>query len=137
MNDVKGFSLVEMLIVLVILGILMGIGFTALQGYTLRAHRADAHDSLLDISSRLERFAATNNGYTTEVSAATGLNLGRVTSPEGYYNIGIGPCAGGNIAVCYEITATATGPQVEDTDCLQITLDSDGNRGGTTPGECW
>lgn len=137
MKVVKGFTLVEMLIVLVILGVLLGIGFPAYQGYSLRAHRADAHESLLDISARLERFVAQNNRYTTEISAATGLGINRVTSAEGYYTLGIAACPAGNISVCYVITATATGPQTADTDCLEITYDSNGNRGGTTPGECW
>ena len=95
------------------------------------------HDSLLDVSQRLERFVAQNNTYTTEMSAANGLGLGRTTSVEGYYDITIAPCAGGNIAVCYLVTADAVGPQTDDTDCLQITYASDGTRGGTTAGECW
>lgn len=137
MKDVKGFSLIEMMVVVVILGILIAMGNVALTGYSQRAHRADAHATLGDIAARLERFVAQNNTYTTEISGAAGLGIGTTESEEGYYTLAVAPCAGGNIAVCYVITATATGPQADDTECAQITLDSDGNRGGTTAGECW
>lgn len=137
MKVVKGFTIIELLIVLVILGILLALGNAALTSHSLRAHRADAHASLLDISSRLERFVAQNNGYTTDITGATGLGLSSADSEDGYYTMAIAACPGGNIAVCYLITASAAGAQTADTDCLEITYDSTGTRGGTTPGECW
>jgi type IV pilus assembly protein PilE len=124
------------MIVIVIVGVLLGISVPAYQGYVLRSHRADGHSSLLDIAARQERFVAQNNTYTTEISAANGLGLGRTTSPEGYYNMSVAACGGGTIANCYVITATAAGRQVNDTDCLTITYDSAGTKSGTTA-ECW
>jgi len=124
------------MIVVVIVGILMAISLPAYQGYVLRSHRADAHASLLDIASRQERFVAQNNSYTTEISANTGLGIGRTTSREGYFNMTVAACGGGAIANCYLITATATGGQANDTDCVTITYDSTGAKSGTTT-ECW
>jgi type IV pilus assembly protein PilE len=124
------------MIVLVIIGILLGISLPAYQGYVLRSHRADAQSALLDIASRQERFVAQNNTYTAEVSAVTGLGLGRITSQEDYYNMTVAACGTGTIATCYLITATAAGRQVNDTDCLTITYDSAGVKSGTTA-DCW
>ena len=126
----------ELMVVLVILGVLMGIAFPSYQGYVLRSHRADAQSALLDIAARQERFVAQNNTYTTEISAATGLGRGSTTSGDGYYNMSVAPCAGGSIATCYVITATAVAGQANDTDCKVITYDHIGNKGGTT-GNCW
>jgi type IV pilus assembly protein PilE len=137
MNKASGFTLIELMIVLVIVGVLLGIALPAYQGYTLRSHRTDAHASLLDLAARQERFVAQNNSYSTEVSGATGLNLGRTSSNEGYYNLSAAACAGGNIATCYVLTATAAGNQANDTACLTITYDSAGNKSSSTPGECW
>ena len=138
MNRASGFSLIELMIVLVIVGVLLGIALPAYQGYTLRSKRADAHASLLDLAARQERFVAQNNSYTTDISGSTGLNLGRSTSNEGYYNMSAAACAGGSIATCYVLTATAAaGSQANDTECLTITYDSAGNKSSTTPGECW
>ena len=137
MNVEKGFSLIELLIVIVIVGILLGLSIPAYQDYVMRSHRADAHASLLDIASRQERFVAQNNSYTTEISANNGLGMGTTESREGYYDLGVAACAGGTIATCYLLTATAKGNQLNDSDCSTITFDSLGTRSSSTPGECW
>ena len=136
MNKTSGFTLIELMIVVVIIGILLAIALPSYQGYTLRSHRADAHASLVDIAARQERFVAQNNTYTTEISANTGLGIGSTTSREGYYNMTVSACGGGTIATCYVVTATATGSQVNDTACVAITYDSTGERSGTTAA-CW
>jgi len=136
MKSESGFSLIELMIVVVIVGILFGVSLPAYQGYTLRSHRTEAHSSLLDIAARQERFVAQNNTYTTNISAATGLGLGSTTTQEGYYNLSVAACGTGTIATCYQITATATGRQTADTDCLTIGYSSTGAKSGTTA-ECW
>jgi len=136
MKRTRGFSLIELMIVVVIIGILVSISLPAYQSYTMRSHRSDAHSALLDMAARQERFVAQNNTYSTNVAAATGLNMGSNTSREGYYNLSAAACGGGTIATCYQLTATAIGGQVNDTDCLTITYDSTGTKGGTTA-ECW
>jgi type IV pilus assembly protein PilE len=136
MKKSAGFSLFELLVVVVILTVLLAISVPAYQGYVQQARRADAHTALLDIAAREERFVAQNNTYTTEVSAAAGLGLGRTTSPDGYYNMSVAACAGGNIANCYVITATGVGSQANDAACTTITYDSAGTKSGTTD-DCW
>ena len=136
MKTESGFTLIELMVVMAIVGILFGIALPAYKDHTLRSHRTDAHASLVDIAARQERFVAQNNTYTTEISANTGLGLGSTTTAKGYYNLGVAACGGGTIASCYLITATATGGQVNDTDCLTITFSSTGVKSGTTD-ECW
>jgi len=136
MKNASGFSLIELMIVIVIIGILMGISLPAYQGYVLRSHRTDAHSALLDLAARQERFVAQNNSYTNLISEAKGLRLGRTTSAEGFYNLEAAKCDTGTLATCYKLTAKATGSQASDTDCSEITYDSAGTKGGTTD-ECW
>ncbi|MCP4766170.1 MAG: prepilin-type N-terminal cleavage/methylation domain-containing protein [Gammaproteobacteria bacterium] len=136
MNRESGFSLIELMIVVVIVGVLLGISVPAYQNYMLTSRRADAQASLIDIAARQERFVAQNNTYTTEISAGTGLGVGITTSREGYYNMTVGACGGGAIATCYLVTATAAGSQANDADCLTITYDSVGVKSGTT-NDCW
>ena len=124
------------MIVLIIVGVLLGISLPAYQGYVLQSHRADGQSALLDIAARQERFVAQNNTYTAEVSAVTGLGMGRITSREDYYNMTVAACGTGTLATCYLITATAAGTQANDTDCLIITYDSAGVKSGTTA-DCW
>jgi len=134
MNKKMGFTLLELMIVLVIIGILMAIAVPSYQGYVLRSHRADAHSSLLDIAARQERYVAQRNTYTTDIAGATGLNMGSANSKEGYYTLAVtvAPCA--SIANCYTITATPVGSQANDTDCPSLSYNSSGTK---TPAACW
>ena len=132
MTKNSGFSLIELMIVVAIVGILAGIGIPAYRDHVLRSHRADAQTILLDLAARQERFIAQNPaGYATSISADTGLNLGSTTSREGYYDLTVAANA-----TSYLLTATAVGGQRADTDCLTITFSSAGVKSGTT-GECW
>ena len=136
MKTESGFNIIELMIVVVIIGILFAISLPAYQNYTLRSHRTGAHSSLVDIAARQERFVMQNNSYTTEISGAAGLNIGSTESREGYYNLEVAACAGGTIATCYQITATAAGSQTADNNCLTIGYSSTGVKSGTTD-ECW
>jgi type IV pilus assembly protein PilE len=135
MTNTRGFTLIELMIVIVIIGLLFAIALPAYQASVLRGHRADAQGILMDISAREERFMAQNNTYTTDINTAAGLNIGTTTSNNGYYNLSVAACGGG-IATCYLLTATATGGQANDTDCATITLSSTGVTSGTTA-NCW
>ena len=134
MKSTNGFTLVELMIVVIIIGILMGIALPSYKDYVLRSKRTDAQSSLIDIAARQERFVAQRNTYTTEISANTGLNMGTTESGEGYYTLTAGACAGGTIATCYIITATAAGNKANDTGCTAITYDSAGEK---APAACW
>jgi type IV pilus assembly protein PilE len=136
MKSSSGFTLIELAIVVVIVGILYAISMPAYMGYTQRAHRSDGQSALLDIASREERYVAQKNSYTLLISEDTnGLGLGRITSPEGHYEMEVAACGSG-IATCYLITATAIGGQASDTECAKITYDSLGTKSGTTA-NCW
>jgi len=135
MNKATGFSLIELMIVVVIVGILMAISVPAYQGYVLRSHRTDAHSSLLDIAARQERHIAQFNRYAETVTGtgATGLNMASANSRENYYTLGVtSDCA--DFTICYTITATAVGTQANDTDCPTISYNSVGTK---TTADCW
>ncbi|MCX2983203.1 prepilin-type N-terminal cleavage/methylation domain-containing protein [Halieaceae bacterium IMCC14734] len=141
-RKIAGFTIIEMLIVLVIMGILAAAVLPTYQSSVSKARRADGKSALLDLGARSEKFFAQNSTYTTEISGGSGLNLGRTTSSDGYYNLSIAACGGGTIARCYQITAAATGAQSGDTECSQLRLDNVGRKtslnssGGATE-YCW
>ena len=133
MNKSTGFTLIELMIVMVIIGIIMAIAVPSYQGYVLRSHRTDAHSSLLDIAARQERYVAQNvTGYTDQI--VDDLNLANTNSSKGYYVLSVSDAPCTSLANCYTIIATAVGSQTNDTGCTSINYDSAGRK---TPAACW
>ena len=83
----SGFTLIEVLIVVAILGILMSIAVPAYNEYVRRAHRAAAQQFLLDVAQRQEQYLLDNRQYATVLGAGAG-GLGMVVPADisPYYN---------------------------------------------------
>jgi len=149
-----GFTLIEMMIVLVIATVLIGIA-VPYYTYELRtSRRTDAKTALLDLASREEAVFATTSAYSTAPSALgySGANF-PVTVGSGYYTVnvcvpagGAGPCADPNVAapsfLVYATPVAGMG-QDKDTSCQLFTVDSTGQQGAqdgggnNTSSTCW
>jgi len=131
-----GFTLIEIMITVVIIGILAAIGLPAYQTYVLRAGRTEGQAALMDISARLEQYYLGNKAYTTDITGNLNTND---TTESNRYDIDVQACTGGTIATCYKITATAVNAQAADATCTTLTLDSSDVKGasGTDPDACW
>jgi len=135
-----GFTLIEILIVVAIMGILVTIALPAYQGSILRSGRAEAKAELLQVASDQERYFSNFNTY---VNDAMPLNTPVVadrdrTTTNGLYLISVSACAGGALTNCFIATATAQGDQTADA-CATLTITNTGARGATggTVEECW
>ena len=64
----SGFTVVELLIVIVVIGILVTIGVVSYSGYQERAERTAVQTDLGSISNAIDLFRVTNNTYPTSVS---------------------------------------------------------------------
>ncbi|MEQ9462928.1 MAG: type IV pilin protein, partial [Haliea sp.] len=136
----RGFTLMEVMIVVVIVAILVGIALPSYQGSLQKGRRSDAMSALMDVANRQEQFMLDRGTYTTDLT-----DLGFAASPfvseEEHYSVSAAACGGGTIATCYLLTAAprAGSPQAKDTRCGSFTLDSRGTRSadGTDPAECW
>ena len=136
----KGFTLVELMVVILIVAILATI---AIPGYTSqirKSRRTEARNALLDAAAREERFYATNNSYTI---AGTDLGYGAalpVNVGSNYYQLNATCTATGtNPCTDYALTATAINTQAKDTSCTALTLNSVGVQGatGSAATTCW
>ncbi|GAA5317391.1 MAG: type IV pilin protein [Candidatus Pelagadaptatus aseana] len=124
-NKHQGFSLIELMVVVAILGLLASIVMPAYQENVRTARRTDAMIILAQIMQAQERFFVNNITYTTALTDL-GFASNTVTSEAGFYQISAQACGGG-INECVNLVATAQGDQVEDGD---LTINSQGLRTG-------
>jgi type IV pilus assembly protein PilE len=140
-----GFTLVELMIVIVIAGTLLAIAIPSYIDKVRVSRRTEAKTALLDLAGREERFFNTNNTYS---STPADLGYGAVSASfpmavgSNYYtvNVTFTPVVVGPpmIAPTYTITATAINDQLKDKQCQTFTLTSTGLQTSTpNTTQCW
>ncbi|MBB2496763.1 type IV pilin protein [Aquipseudomonas ullengensis] len=133
------FTLIEMMVTVIILGILVSIALPSYQKYVLKAHRADAIALLNETAAREERYYAQNNSYVTSDGEMSNLGLrNNGASDNAYYQLSL--AEGGDEDAGYVLTATVQGTQAADSECLDFTLNGAGERGVTgseSANTCW
>lgn len=124
-----GFTLIELMIVVAIIGVLAAIAFPLYQKQVESTRRANAESDLTQLSQVMERQFATSFDYTK-------ATLPFFKSPQNgttFYNISF--VTGTLTAKTYTLQAVPTNGQTDD-DCGTLTIDQAGTRTPTTNG-CW
>ena len=138
-----GFTLMELMVVVLIVAILAAVGLPSYQNYVRKANRAVAKSKLLEIAAKQESYFADNKKYTDDLSKLG--YLGNTVGVDRNYKFVSSTSDGAMYVVSavsvapntsFTLTANAANTQSDDASCAQIQLDSTGNRSASNP-ECW
>ena len=142
MKTQNGFSLIELMIVIVIVGLLASIAYPAYQEQIEASRRADCAGALTGLAGAMERYFTVNNTY---VGATLGNAAGDIFAAQcpveggpAMYNLAITAAS----ASAFTIQAARTGAQAGD-ECGTLQLDSTGLKAvvgadaGVTAADCW
>lgn len=136
MKKITGFTFIELVITVAIVGILAAIAYPMYTDQIRKARRADAKNSLLGLQVDQEKYRANNPTYAASFNELYGGGGGASQdSSDGYYTISITA----NTATTFGATATPkTGTDQADDDCGTFAINQSGPYySGYAPASCW
>lgn len=133
----RGFTLIEVMIVVVILAILAAIALPSYQESIRKSRRADAKSALMAASQAMEKYYTERQTYAGASLGATAADVYKAVSPDGYYTLSFSATP---TASAYTIEAARTGAQTNDK-CGTFSINQAGAKavsgGSLTAADCW
>ena len=131
---IRGFTLVELMIVIAILAITIAIGYPAYRDQVMKTRRAEGMGELLELADRMERFYANgaNPTYDGATLGAADTDVYPEYTEKGHYQLVIDSAT----TTLFQISADPVGPQ-DDDKCGKFTLTSAGQKSAEGGNECW
>ena len=129
-RKIRGVTLLELLIVMVIVGIMAAVAYPSYRDYITRAKRTEAKTLLLEIAQNQERFYLQNNRYGD--MGDLGYSDPKITDTESY-----SVTITANDANNFSATATYQKSDAEASKCDTFSIDGRGNKTSAPYADCW
>jgi len=128
----QGFSLIEVLITVAIIGILAGVAYPSYTGFVTRSNRAEAQRELMRLANLQEQVFVDTRAYATNM-VGLGFTNATYTTETGNYEITVSA----QTATTFTLTATAKLSQASnDSACGTLTINDAGKQSGASS-HCW
>ncbi len=135
----RGFTLIELMIVVALVAILAMIAYPAYQDHIQKTRRADGKALLLDAAARMERHYFDENAYTDDLTELGFAAADNASSPEGYWQLTVDPGPTGSLNTSFLLIANDA-PGFDDAECTSLRLNSRGEKDATGSADaatCW
>ncbi len=132
----RGFTLIEILIAVAVVGILVGIAVPSYQDSVRKSRRGQAKSDLAEAAQAMERFYTDNNTYVgADLSKLWRPKLQSPAEGDPRYTISFD---GAVTATTFKLQAIPEKAAGQDKDrCGTLSLDNTGQKLPKTPTECW
>ena len=132
-NYIRGVTLLELMVVVVIISILTAVAYPNYRQYVARAKRNEAKAALLQRATNQERFYLQNHTYTTDMTALGFPVAANFLSDTESYIINVGA------ANANDFTATATYQNADEEagKCATFQIDGRGAKTSAPLADCW
>jgi type IV pilus assembly protein PilE len=133
MHTMRGITLIELMIVIVVIGILAAIAYPNYREFAARAKRNEAKAALLQIATNQERFYLQNNTYTCDMTRLGFAGAGPVQTDSGTYTVDVTQCDANNFVARADYIPADT----ESGKCSWFRIDGRNVKTSAPLADCW